>query len=99
MPLVRVCPCACLPQNSYALRFDGAQKQVDIRGIYKTAEPTQVTTTRNGVSRTKVVSRLDYLGGEKNPDGTLALYQHAAELKYEEIPYYTDNQKCVHRSA
>ena len=77
---------------------NGAQKQVDIRGIYKTAEPTQVTTTRNGVSRTKVVSRLDYLGGEKNPDGTLALYQHA-ELKYEEIPYYTDNQKCVHRSA
>ena len=60
---------------------------------------SKVTTTRNGVSRTKVVSRLDYLGGEKNPDGTLALYQHAAELKYEEIPYYTDNQKCVHRSA
>ena len=26
---------------------NGAQKQVDIRGIYKTAEPTQVTTTRN----------------------------------------------------
>ena len=81
------------------VRLDGAQKQVDIRGIYKTAEPTQVTTTRNGVSRPKVVSRLDYLGGEKKPDGTLALYQHAAELKYEEIPYYTDNQKCVHRSA